>query len=137
MTEVTLIPREHVKSMWGKVSGLIEKAIAHSPGRYDIVDLYERSLKNELVLWIAFDDTGIKAAWFTRAYTVPLGLVMSIEWLGGEDIDQWEEKAISIVESYARDNGCTRLEMTGREGWKPFAVKHGFSKLAVVYEKEL
>ena len=139
MTEIAMVPTEGVSKLWPSVEGMISRSLERMPGRYHVIDFYVRAWQGEVALWVAFEKENIeiKGAWMTRIYEVPMGKIMAIEWLGGADIHSWEEKAIETMEEYARTVGCSRMEASGREGWTPFAKKHGFEKRAVIYDKEL
>lgn len=139
MIEVAMIPNEGVDKIWPKAEPLIAKSLAYMPGRYETVDFYADILSGAKALWIAFesDTSEIKAAWMTSIRKLPLSTVLSVEWLGGDDLEGWADKAFEVMEDYGRTTKCNRIEAIGRAGWSLHAKKHGMEKCAVVYDKEL
>jgi hypothetical protein len=133
---ITMVPREEVQNVWATVAPMLKKALDRAPGRYAPEDIFIALLKGHQTLWV-YADGEIKAAWTTRVYDVPLGRVMAFEWIGGEEVNEWVEEAISIGERYAKDMGCTRIEGHGREGWFRFLQRQGWQRLASSFEKEL
>jgi hypothetical protein len=41
------------------------------------------------------------------------------------------------MDKFAREQGCSALMATGREGWLPFLNKQGWTKFGTVYAREL
>ncbi len=134
---ISLIPQDHVNNVWSEVGPIIQKAVDQSPGRFDVVDILTEAMLGNVQLWIGFneDDRKIHSAGITRIYEVPLARVLSIQWLAGSDLQQWIDEAIQTTESFARDQGCTRIEIIGREAWG--RIMKDYHKLHTTFEKEL
>ena len=52
----TAVPREAVDIVWGDVSGLLNKAIQTSAGKYHIDDIYRHIHEGYYNLWLIIDD---------------------------------------------------------------------------------
>ena len=83
------------------------------------------------------DDSDIIAACTTRIYDTPQSRVLIAEWLGGERLAEWLDDALVIIEQFARDQGCTKIEGSGRKGWERMLTSKGWRYLATTYEKDL
>lgn len=136
---LTLVPDEQVNAIWRTVEPLIQSALDTAPGRYEPVDILVSILKNEKVLWVAFEEESkeIVAACVTYIYNVPLGRVMQIEWVAGSNMAEWQDHIDSTMEEYAKDFGCTKIECHGRDGWWPLLKNSGWHKASVSFEKDL
>lgn len=137
--KVSIVPQEAINDVWLTVEPMIQRALDRAPGRYAAVDVLISLLQGQQALWIAIDEKSktIEAAFTTKIYDVPLGRVCSFEWIGGERMLEWVHEAIDIVEQYALDFKCTRIEGHGRTGWGEFLKDHGWRKFAVSFEKEI
>jgi hypothetical protein len=69
-------------------------------------------------------DAGRAQAWCGERSTIvtelldfPLMRVCRI-WLAGGDRSELVEQMLPQVEEWARQNGCSRVEIVGRQGWK-------------------
>ena len=65
----TAVPREAVDIVWADVSGMLNKAIETSEGKYHIDDIYEDLTKGYYNLWLVIDnkrDEKVIAAITTR-----------------------------------------------------------------------
>tara|TARA_R110000765_G_scaffold40397_1_gene87008 strand:- start:500 stop:868 length:369 start_codon:yes stop_codon:yes gene_type:complete len=67
----------------------------------------------------------------------PLAKVTNI-WMGAGDLNGIKS-LLPEVEMYAEKMGCSRLEFTGREGWKRWTEKNdlGWTMKNIVMEKEI
>jgi len=57
-------------------------------------------------------------------------------WLAGGRLDS-VLGLLEAAEDFARDNGCSRIEVTGRRGWKRVLEDHGFAEESVTLTKDL
>lgn len=67
----------------------------------------------------------------------PLAKVTNI-WMGAGDLNGIKS-LLPEVEMYAKKMGCSRLEFTGREGWKRWTEKNdlGWTMKNIVMKKEI
>ena len=135
--EIALVPAHHVHIMWPQVAALLEEAMARAPGRFSGGDLAMLLLEGRQQLWVVRDGETPVAAFTTRIYEVPQSRVFAIEWVGGVRLEEWIDEAIQILEQFARDSGCQKIEGHGRKGWEKILSRHGWHWLAVSFEKDL
>ena len=86
---------------------------------------YARLFRNETALIVAE----------IQAY--PLARVTNI-WLGAGDLNGIKN-LLPEVEVFAKEQGCSRLEFTGREGWKRWTEDNnlGWTMKNIVMKKEI
>jgi hypothetical protein len=82
-------------------------------------------------LWMA----GNEAAATTSISTFPVGNVLTVVHLGGRNMWQWLGEGLAAIEFWAREKGCDRIRINGRDEWS--RVLPGYRKTAVVSEKVL
>jgi hypothetical protein len=49
----------------------------------------------------------------------------------------WVDDAIDIIERYAKECGCNKVEGHGRMGWSKFVKNHDWKFLAISHEKDI
>lgn len=60
---------------------------------------------------------GERSTIITEILDLPLKRVCRI-WLAGGDMHELVNEMLPNVEAWAKDNGCARVEIIGRAGWK-------------------
>lgn len=122
-------------SIWDRVSGLID--VGYMAGD-DVMpaDMLERIRYGKVVLWIAIDDEGgnILAAMTTELVPMRSGLVCWMCQCGGDRMQDWSRFHVKI-EEYAKAEGCGKVVLRGRVGWKK--LLEGYQVRTVQLEKVL
>lgn len=139
MMNVSIIPPEHIKDVWGKVEPLLQKAIDRQGfGRYEISDVLGALVSGQTTLWIYFgDDMNILSAWVLRMIKYPRKTSMLVELFGGEDLKGFEFVASDTIAAYARDCGCQMVECQGRLGWSRPGKRQGWEMIGGLYAKNI
>lgn len=108
----------------------IKKAL-HYAGDYhsweDVVDGLEKG-----IFQIFDNDDG---ALISQVVQLPKGRYLSA-WLAGGRLPGIM-KNVRQMENLAREEGCKQLIMTGRLGWDKVLPKYGWTKIGVVYSKDV
>lgn len=135
---VSAVPRQHVPEIESQLRPLIQKLGVHLGNRFDEDTLIQALTDGRMDLWIAFDGDG-KIVCFaaTSIHEYPLRKVFSCIFCAGEQMSLWADGMMSMLMSYARDNGCRSIELTGRPGWTRFLKRYGFEFLCTTVEREL
>ena len=108
----------------------IEAALEYTGGTHDIIDIYEGLYKGTMQLWPAKDSCLV-----TEIIKYPKKKVLNI-FLGGGDLTEILSMHDDVI-SWAKQQGCTALNMTGRFGWKKPLAKHGWKPMHTSYVKEI
>lgn len=134
--KISCVPPEHVHNVWPIVEPMLQRAVDKNPGLYTTEDIKLELLESKQLLWIIYQDGEIEAACTSKVLQFPRGRSLLIEWLGGEKMDAWLDDAMDMIEAYASDMGCSRVEVYGRKGWKVLK-RYGWKDVFSVYRKEL
>lgn len=87
------------------------------------------------ILWVVAEGSDVKAILATELYFDVGGMKRCrIPFCTGEDAKTWVH-LLSEIEAWARENGCSKLDMIARKGW----AKHlqDYRMTHVVLEKDL
>ena len=134
---ISLVPQDHIMSIWNSVRGHLEPAVAVSRGRWTMEHLCAALSIGRSQLWIAFDDEKIHGALTTEITQYPGKKILSMHFLGGEGFDAWYEDLLSQITRYAKDMDCDGIEGVGRFGFWKWLEQDEFSRSYVVYERSL
>ena len=116
----TPVPKKFLDAVWPDIVRVLEKSVATSNGKYDMADIYNGIIEDDYVLWVVLDQDEVVA-----------------DWLGGSRMSEWLPSVQRVMNSYARDNGCTHLEAYGRKAWGRWLAKYGWEPEYIAYRMEL
>lgn len=121
---ISLIPPEEVGRVWEDAAVFIDAAWDRAPGHYRSIDILDRIIQGVEQLWGIFDEElHLITAFTTRIDNYPLSKRLVISCLGGEKVSEWYEEMFEILKRFAKDQGCSYIEMNGRRGWEFYANK--------------
>lgn len=132
---VTAVEPDFASQIWSKVSGLIDVGYA-AGDNFMPEDILQKVRYGTILLWIAIDEeTGhIHAAMTTELVLMRCGLVCWMGQCSGDRMPDWRHFH-TMIEKYAKDEGCVKTILQGREGWQK--VLKGYSVRTVQLEKTL
>ena len=136
----TAVPREAVDIVWADVSGMLNKAIETSKGKYHIDNIYEDLTKGYYNLWLVIDsekDEKVVAAITTRIIEYPNRKAMAMDWVGGRRMTEWLPIVMNRLISFANDCGCSHLEGYGRKAWMKILKKYNWKPEYIAYRMEI
>jgi len=108
----------------------IEAALEYTGGTHDIIDIYEGLYKGTFQLWPAKNSCLV-----TEIIKYPKKKVLNI-FLGGGDLTEILSMHEDVIR-WAKEQGCSALNMTGRFGWKKPLAQHGWKPMHSSYVKEI
>lgn len=127
--QVSMVPKQFVEECWGHVEKYLEGAAEYTHGRYEIADIRDGLLDYDHMLWIAFDDAGIKGAVVTNFSIYPRKKYLNMMFCGGVQLDQWKAPMLKLLQHWAHDNNCDGVEATARLGWSKIFKNDGHTPL--------
>ncbi len=132
--QVSLVPKEHIKTVWDKVEGYIEQAASQTGGRYDMDDVLDMIMTDKYSLWVAFDPWELKGGTVTCITQYPGKKTLTAMFLGGTEGYAWKKAMLATLQKYARDLDCEAIEATGRMGWTKIFKDDGIKPLWQTFE---
>ena len=126
-----------LSSCWEQCTKYLQKATVRSHGRWTLENLRQKITNNQQHLWISFvpESFTIIGCATTSFVDYPNNRMLSIEFLGGENMESWVWEGIEKMEEWAKDNGCIGIEAIGRKGFWHWLKDKGFDKSYTVFEK--
>jgi len=133
--QVSLIPKEHVLTVWPRIAEHMAKAAEFTGGRYELDDVLSLIMDLDYLLWIAFDETGeIKGAVITGVVQYPRKKSLYLMFCGGTNGDSWKMPMLTTLQRWAADTGCDMIEAQGRFGWAAIFKEQGLVPFGQVFE---
>jgi len=131
------VPKQVIDVIWEDVEKILKPAVDTSGGKLTIEDVREGLEHDLYALWVVMDANKIIATLVTRVSQSPRMRVLSIDYIGGKDMDKWLPLTHDVLKKFAVDNGCVKLEGYGRKGWTRALAKHGWNVAYTTYELEI
>jgi len=125
---ISAVEYDLIPNVFPKVLGYITKAAEIAGGRFDAASIFRGLMEKEYSLWVVVDEESDEfvAAMTTRITDYPTGRGMAIDWIGGKRMSEWLDEFSSVMDQYAKDNGCKFIEGMGRHGWIRELKKYGY-----------
>jgi hypothetical protein len=141
MIKLINIPKELIDNVWVQVEPDIKSALDRS-GNYANPDHFNEWLNKGLAqLWILWDEEAEKPNKYhgvvvTEVINRPLIKICNIRIMVGKGRENWQHY-ISIIEDFAKKNGCDKMELIARPGWERVLKQFNYTKSHVVLDKYL
>lgn len=120
-----------MKPEFDRLWPLLEKAIARYGPTHTKEDVWQAIVSGQAQFW-----PGANSAMVTEVKSYPTGFTEIIGWLAAGELKEIEAM-MRFAEAAAKANGCHRVNLTCREGFrKPFA-KTGYRQKMIVLVKDL
>lgn len=104
-------------------------------GAFDEDDIYNLILQEKMQLW-GIHDGDLKAVAVTEIIIYPKIKRLRIVLIGGHEIDFWEALAEKTFNDFAKEKGCSGIEILGRRGWVRRLEKYGYQELETIVVKD-
>jgi hypothetical protein len=130
-----VVPTEHIQQTWDKVEIMLDKAMAHSGGEYDLNQLKVLLTQGRQVLCVgAEEDLVIKCAMTIEWINYPNDRVAFITAIGGKT----DKQGFGEFEQWVKANGGTKIQGAAFEAvarlWKR---AYGFENRYIIVEKQI
>lgn len=126
---VSMVPNDHVDAVWDKVKDYLDGAAQYTHGRYTVDDIYDCIKEYDYTLWIAFEEDKIKAAVVTNFAHYPRKKYLVMTFCGGDQLEQWKDPMLTLLQRFAYDTQCDGIEATARLGWTKIFKSDGHKPL--------
>lgn len=125
-----------VNEVWDEAAPLINKALLRASGRFELEDVKEALLEQQMSLVLAFDGGQIIGAIVAEVIDYPRCRAMRVIFCGGERYMEYRDELIDVLDAGARNAGCSLIEIEGRPGWEKY-LKGKATKISTVLEREV
>ena len=132
--QISLVPVEHIESVWHSVEVYMADAAVHSYGRYTSDDIKDVVLDGSRHLWVAFDDAYIYGAVVTQIVKYPRINALAFHFIGGVEGLTWKTPMLLMLQKFARDHNCGVIESIGRAGWLKIFGPEGATHKGIFFE---
>lgn len=127
----------YVKQMWPHVADTVHDVVSRDSTMWDAETVHKRLLSEDMQLWLAVCNGAIAIVVVTEIFETSSGKTCGLPIVGGTHMDVCIETVLDVIEGWARDMGCTRLEGVGRKGWVRVLAPFGWREKSVIIEKAL
>ena len=140
--EVLWIKPSELNKYWSLVQFMITEGLQFDGNPMDVDTMRNFIKSGTYQLFIMFgSDDGEKHKVFgcfvTRILSLPNFKQVEVILLKGEKRELWQENAAKMIEKLGKDNGCKRIAVLARPGWKSFLEPFGWKVKRYLYQKDL
>ena len=140
--DVMPIKKDEVDQYWGLLKFMIIKGLDHSGNLLTEAELKDEIKQGFHQLFIMFGssdgyESKVFGVFVTRITDHAQKRQCEVLLLAGKDRHLWEDQVTLAVEDLATSNGCDRIAILARPGWKKLGDRHGFKIKNVEFVKEI
>jgi hypothetical protein len=121
--KITLVPSEHIESVWPKVQSYMERAAKYTYGRYTAEDIKSELFTKDQQLWIAFEEGDVYGAYVTEIVRYPRLKTCVIHFLGGKQFKKWGWLGLEVLQKFAKEHKCD-VDQDGKRFGRMTAIKN-------------
>lgn len=110
----------------------LQRANAVSVGEFSLDDIIDGLAVGKYQGW---NVDGLYAVTVINDY--PQKRVCVIQLCGGTLTEEALAKGLFLIEGFAKENGCTDVQLQGRKGWVKVLSQYGFTEQYVVLNKPI
>jgi hypothetical protein len=111
---VRLPPLDELALNWWRIEPLLRRA-TQITGCYEPIDVLQLAMLGRVGIWLCGD---IDAVIVTEAKEYPRRRVLEMMFCGGDNMADWLEEAIAVMDEHAKRIGCGHIACIGRPGWE-------------------
>lgn len=113
------LDRSDVMILWSVLKPYFEAAIARGDSSLSPDDIRALALSGRRLIWTVTSDHHLLATFSSGTQSASTGMTAFIDFLGGEDMDDWLRPCLAQFEAHARHAGATAVEIVdARLGWQ-------------------
>lgn len=131
---ICIVGTDQYLDAWPYIVNYMEEAAKYTYGRFTAPDILNYLQNKPQQLWVAVEDNIIYGAVVTEIFEYPKMKSLVMHFTGGKDLPKWKNEMLSVLQQFARDNGCSTIESYGRPGWGKVFKHDGYKTPFVYYE---
>jgi len=135
---LAIVPALHVMDVWLRVLPHLMKGREHWEPFYSCNQLRRNLVIGAQQLWIGIEnEKDIVGCVITQIDDFPEKKILRIAYLGGYGLKRSHMKELKKIENWAKDKGCSGIDIMGRKEWGRLLAKFDYTIPGVVFRKEL
>lgn len=127
------IPSSAIDLAWPVAGPLIQRVLDEFDTGYSLDDLKARCKSQDMQLWLCDD----RAAFLSEIQVFPRYKALHVPYIAGDGMDQWIDRAMDVLEAFARHMGCAYVSGCGRRGWARVGRDRGYTEGFTITRKAL
>jgi len=137
--DLFIVPLEHVQSLWTQVIPHLLKGEKHWKEFYSIDQIGRNLFWGHQRLWVMLEgNKKVLGVVLTQLDVYPETRAVRILYLGGTGFKRsFLENGMRKIETWAKKNGATVIDILGRDEWFPLIKEFGYASPGRVYRKEI
>ena len=140
--DVLPIRKAEVDHYWDLLKFMVSQGLKHGGDLMNEQDLKKEIKEGYHQLFIMFgSEDGVESkvygVFVTRIQDHPYKRQCEVVLLAGKHRELWEDKVTLTIEELAKSNGCDRIAILARPGWKKLGDRHGYKAKNIEFVKEL
>ena len=132
MINLSTLQSDKIEGSWNEIEPLVKRVLNKIDLYYTIEYIKESLLRAEMQLWTSLEGTQIKSICITQIQIHPKYKFLNIVMQAGQLASV---EHLHQIEQWGKSQGCTRVKLTGRRGWK--RVLPDYKETLIKLEKEL
>ena len=135
--DFSLVPYGMISTAVPQIVKYLEVSEGWTKGRPVVDDILKFLFTGQMQLWVVLDNKKIYGQVITEIKQYPQCRMLTIQYCSGEKqhMKFIDDKIYETLERYAKDNGCSGIELIGRPGWSRHVAKRGYEIKSVMYQK--
>jgi len=110
-----------INEIWPHVSQFIKSACEYGDDTFETTQA--DVLSGGALLWLACESDKVLAAAVSKIWKSPKYKICSVLAVGGVDLHDWKD-CLKAIETYAKNEKCDLVRLSGREGWKRIFIDY-------------
>jgi hypothetical protein len=140
--DVMPISKDEVDHYWDLLKLMVIQGLRHSGDLMTEADLKEDIKQGFMQLFIMFGsldgyESKVYGVFITRITDHAQKRQCEVVLLAGKDREHWEDQVTLTIEELAKANGCDRIAILARPGWKKLGDRHGYRMKNIEFVKEI
>ena len=135
MSELIGVGSYEIDSAWPQVKPFVERAMQRSTTE-TVASVYDALKTKAAWLWVAMKDETVQSICIVQISDRPKNKICSIWICTGSSRKEWTDFH-SMIEAWAKHNGCTLMRHEARLGWAREMKKYGYAPSHIINEKRI
>jgi hypothetical protein len=134
--EIHLLTRDDVEFHWPEVSRALDEHPEQWNSFYTKESFFERLVDGRMQMWaVRPSATGgnFTLMMFTQVMPTDVGAMLNVPWIYGVGATRALNLMALALIRFARETGCRKIFMEGRDGWQKYLHHVGAQRVGVTY----